>query len=401
MPGRWGIVAALFTVVFAISNPFAAFGVFLPVLAETLGQGRGAISVALSVNLVVGGAAGFAVGAIADRFGPRAILLVTVALTGAGFALAGTARTLWQLYLYVGVMGGLGMSAFYVLSAATVARWFPSGRGLALGLVLTGFNLGFITGGPLAARLIAALGWRPAYAILGAGCGAIGLLAALAVRYPPAPPRPVAPVTAHAAPRPRDPTLREALGDARLWVFGGGWLFLGSVFTLVSVHVVPLARDLGVRLESAALVLTAYGAGAVAGRIGFGVAADRVGTVAALRVCCLLQVVALGALLWAPSLAWLLALMVGFGLGFAGGDTVVVKLIPDLFGVRALGAIMGVFNVGWRVGAAAGPAVAGFIHDATGSYALPFGAAPLAVLASLLLFTIAARHPGRRRTTTA
>ena len=60
--------------------------------------------------------------------------------------------------------------------------------------------------------------------------------------------------------------------------------------------------------------------------------------------------------------------------------TIVVKTIPEVFGVRALGAIMGVLSLAWRCGAALGPSTAGFIYDATGSYLIPFGAAPVAVV---------------------
>ena len=77
---RWSIVAALFVVTFGIATPLAAYGVFLPVLAETFGWSRGAISAALSLNLVVGGLAGFAIGALADRHGPRVMLVVTVGM---------------------------------------------------------------------------------------------------------------------------------------------------------------------------------------------------------------------------------------------------------------------------------------------------------------------------------
>jgi nitrate/nitrite transporter NarK len=68
-----------------------------------------------------------------------------------------------------------------------------------------------------------------------------------------------------------------------------------------------------------------------------------------------------------------------------------VKVIPDLFGLRAIGAIMGVLTLGWRIGAALGPAVAGFLYDLTGSYAVPFGAAPAAVVVSWVLFWLATR----------
>jgi MFS family permease len=84
-----------------------------------------------------------------------------------------------------------------------------------------------------------------------------------------------------------------------------------------------------------------------------------------------------------------------FGAGFAATDTMVVQVVPDLFGMRAIGAIMGVLTLGWRCGAALGPAAAGFLHDLTGSYAIPFGVAPLAVVASAVLFALGT--PARAR----
>src|SRR5262247_3505505 len=105
---RWLIVAALFTVTYGVSTPLAAYGVFLPVFAETFGWSRGAIATALSVNLLLGGVAGFGVGALADRHGPRVMLVVTGLFTGSAFALVSTINALWQLYLLVGVLGGIG-----------------------------------------------------------------------------------------------------------------------------------------------------------------------------------------------------------------------------------------------------------------------------------------------------
>ena len=171
-------------VTYGISTPLAAYGVFLPVLAEHFGWSRGAISAALSVNLLVGGVAGFGVGALADRRGPRLLLVVTVTLAGAAFALVSVVGALWQLYLLIGLLGGIGMSSFYLLSTATVTHWFDERRGLALALVLVGFNLGYITGGPLAAWLIIKLGWRVAYWVLGGGCGLLSFCAAITVRLP-------------------------------------------------------------------------------------------------------------------------------------------------------------------------------------------------------------------------
>ena len=391
---RWLVVTALFTVTFTLANPFAAFGVFLPALVQEFGWSRGAISVALSINFLVGGASGFVVGTLADRYGPRALLATTAALAGIGFALASTIHALWHFYLLVGVLGGIGMSAFYVLSTSTVARWFDARRGLAMGIVLTGFNLGYVAGSPAAAWLIEHVGWRMAYAILGGSCGVIGALAALAVRYPaPAAPADHAPLRGvrQASSGAR---LGEALTDPRFWGLNASWLLMGLVLTMLSVHIVPYARDQGIDLERAALALTAYGLGAVGGRLVFGAASDRLGTEATMRLCFALQIVALTTLVMVPSARLLPLVMAAFGFGFAGADTVIVRVIPDVFGLRALGAIMGVLALGWRVGAALGPAAAGFIYDLARSYTVPFAAAPVLLLVSFTLVTFAAA--GRR-----
>lgn len=391
-------MAALFVVTYGISTPLAAFGVFLPVLADHFGWSRGAISAALSVNLLVGGVAGFGVGALADRHGPRLLLVVTVTLAGAAFALVSVVNALWQLYLLVGVLGGVGMSSFYLLSTATVSHWFDDRRGLALALVLVGFSLGYITGGPLAAALITELGWRAAYGALGAGCGLLSFSAALSVRLPrPAEQRTLLRATAGAPgiAAGSGTTLRQALADPRLWGLNLCWVLLGGLALMISVHAVPFARDRGVSLADASLALTAYGIGSVVGRLAAGAVSDRLGARVTVGAAYVIEIVALITLLWFPSRAALLASLIAFGMGFAASDNMVAKAVPEVFGLRAIGAVMGVLTLGWRLGAAIGPAAAGFLYDVTGSYLVPFGAAPLAVAVSWLVFlwSTSGRHP--------
>ncbi len=390
MTQRWLVAAALFAVVFSASNQIAAFGVFLPALADHFGWSRGAISVALSISLLLGGLAGFAVGAIADRHGPRGILLLTVAIAGGGYALASTTGALWHLYVFVGVMGGLGTSGFYIIASTTVTRWFDRDRGLALALVLVGFNVSFVTAGPAAAWLIERVGWRGAYLVFGGWLWVVGSLAALVVRDPPR--RRVAP--GHAPVRDDHGVgVGEAMRDRRLWLLGLSWFLLGAVLLMVTVHVVPYARDRGADLASAALALTAYGVGAAVGRLASGPLSDRLGPQPIMHACFTLQVIALVALAFGPPLAVLLPMVAVFGLGFTGADTVYIRVIPDVFGLKALGAITGVLTMGWRAGAALGPALAGFVHDATGSYALPFGLAPVAVVVGYALFAAGSKKP--------
>ena len=385
---RWLIVAALFTVTLGISTPLAAFGVFLPVIAETFGWSRGAIASALSLNLVVGGIAGYVVGTLADRHGPRVMMLLTVGLAGSAFALVSTIGALWHLYVLVGVVGGVGMSSFYLLSTSTVAHWFADRRGLAIALVLIGFNIGYMSAGPLAAWLIAALGWRAAYAVLGVGCAAVTFAAAATVRLPRAAERHVA-SSAAAAAHTTGLTLRQALRDPRYWYLTVAWLLLGGVIFMISVHAVPYARDRGVSLAVASLALTAYGLGSVTGRLTAGLLSDRVGLRVATTSGYVIELAALVLLATAPSAGTLLGAMALFGIGAASTDNMLVRAIPDLFGLRAIGALTGVLTLGWRCGAALGPAAAGFLYDATGSYAGAFRTAPAVVVVSWILFRLA------------
>ena len=390
---RWAIVLALFVVTFGISMPLAAYGVFLPIIAATFGWSRGAISSALSLSLVLGGVAGYFVGRLADRHGPRLMLMVTVTMAGIGYGLVSSVSEIWQLYLLVGVLGGAGMSSFYLLSASTVSHWFHDRRGLALALVLAGFNLGYMAAGPLAAWLIEQLGWRPAYAVIGFGCAAVSLVAATSVRLPRAAER----VTARplgATTSASGITLGQALRDSRFWMLNVSWLFLGGVIFTFSVHAVPFARDQGVSLAIASLALTAYGIGSVVGRVSSGLLSDRIGARTTIRAAYTVELVALVVLATGPAPSVLLLVMTVFGVGAAGTDNTLVKAMPDLFGLRAIGAIMGVLNLGWRTGAALGPATAGFLYDATGSYAVPFAAAPLLVVVSWVLFWLATRGVG-------
>lgn len=387
---RWRVVIALFAVTGCISTSVSAFGVFLPILAETFGWSRGAVSVALSINLILGGVAAFGVASFADHHGPRGVLLLTVLIGAAGFVLTATVNALWQFYLVYGVMVGTGMSSIYVLSSATVSRWFAERRGMALAVVLSGFNLGWLLGGPLAAFLIRHWGWRAAYVVLGGVIACIAGPACLWVRYPGGGGPPSATTESPDGREPRSVrmSLAAALRDPRLWCLAAAWFCLGLVFMTVTVHSVPYAKDLGLPLERAALALTAYGIGAAAGRLVSGAVADRLGAAVTLHACVLVQALALAALVAGPPAWALTALLVIFGVGASGADNAFVKVIPDVFGLAALASVMSVLGLGWRTGAGLGPAGAGFLYDATGSYTIPFGVALLALVLSAALFAL-------------
>ncbi|MBI4608137.1 MAG: MFS transporter [Candidatus Rokubacteria bacterium] len=388
-------MAASFAVMFGVWNPYAGFGVFLPILAGEFGWGRGAISLAASLNLFVGGAIAFGVGAASDRYGPRGILALSGLMVGTSYLLASTMSTLWHLYLLLGFLLGVGMSGMYVVPTATVSRWFVTQRGLALGVVLAGLNLAYVTGAPLSAFFISTFGWRAAYLLLGGLVLAVAVPASLLIQAPPSGNHARRPIAEAAGRAVSEATVREAMKDRRLWFLLLTWFLLGFALMIVVVHMVPYLHDRRLSLAIASLVLTIYGVSSIAGRILFGATADRLGTAPTFWFCSILQILSLTSILVGPSPSVLYFLIMWFGLGAAGADTVVVKAAAETFGVRAIGAITGVVGLGWRCGAALGPTVAGVLYDVTGAYTIAFGLASAGLVASLVLFTlgISGRRP--------
>ena len=393
----WVVVGACSLVMFGVWNSHAGFGVFLPVLAGEFGWSRGAISVAPSLNLIIGGLIAFFVGAASDRYGPRLILAASAFFVGALFVLASRIGTLWHLYAVLGVLLGVAMSSVYLVPTTTVSRWFVHQRGLALGILLAGLNLAFVTGPRLSAFLIECVGWRTTYLVLGALVWILAIPASLLTRFPPAPADDdTAPGRSIATGS--GLTIREALIDRRLWLLVTAWMLLGFNQMMMSIHLVSYVKDRGVTLERAALALTILGTGTIAGRILVGLAADRIGTKPVFWCCLTMQIITLLAVIASPSLLVLDLLLFWLGLSAAGSDTTLVKGAVETFGVRAIGAVMGVLSLGWRCGAALGPTAAGFIYDATGTYVPAFTAAACGLALSSVFFTFGtASSPERRR----
>ncbi len=386
----WVVVAACFVVMFGVWNSHSGFGVFLPVLAREFGWSRGAISVAASLNLIVGGLIAFLIGAASDRYGPRPVLLLSALAVGGLYALASTIDRLWHLYLILGVLLGFGMSSVYLVPTTTVSRWFVERRGLALGILLSGLNLAYLTGPVISAHLISRLGWRTTYLVLGGLVWLIAIPASLFTSFPPAGSDPQA-ASDPAAPS-RGATFQQALRDPRLWFLVLSWLLMGFGNMMMSVHLVSHVKDGGATLEAASLALTIMGAGTIVGRIFFGMAADRVGTKPTFWLCLSMQVVALVWIVTGPAPSALHLLILWFGLSSAGSDTSIVKGAVETFGVRALGAVMGIMSFGWRCGAALGPAAAGFLYDATGSYTIAFSLAAAGFVLGSAFFALGARR---------
>jgi MFS family permease len=296
------------------------------------------------------------------------------------------------------------MSTAFVPCSATVARWFVRRRGLAVGLAFGGMGLGTLVLPPVAQLLTSRVGWRWAYAIFGVAVFVVLSVVATVMRRDPESAG-LAP-DGDAIPARRVPaagggpawTLATAPRTTSFWMlfalFTATWL---PVFGPL-VHLVPMARGLGIAPLPAATLVSALGCSALVGRLLMGSASDWVGRRPTLAVALALQVVAFITLASAQSLGGLYVAAALFGFSYGGVSVMGTALVADFFGREHAGSLVGLLFATAGAIAAFGPLGAGVLYDRLGSYAVAWWlAAGFNALALILLvFTHPPdSHPGR------
>jgi MFS transporter, OFA family, oxalate/formate antiporter len=393
----WIVVGAAFTVLLLAYGVQYSFGLFFTALTEEFGWSRASLSGVFSLYAAAYSFFGLVAGRLTDRWGPRAVIALGGAVLGLGLALAGGIRALAPLYATY-LLAALGMSVAYVPCSATVARWFAARRGLAVALAMSGASAGTFALPPLVALLIADVGWRRAYVLLGVGLAlALGLLAGLFVRDPRD--RGLAPYGAIRSPMsataeggwPVRQIVRHPSFSLLVAVYAATWI---PVF-IPPVHLVPLARDLGLSSVVGATALSALGAGSLVGRLGMGAVSDGVGRRPALLISLGLQVLSFAALAGASGIATLVAAAAVFGFAYGAISALMPAVVTDFYGPAHAGSLVGlIFGLAGPAGGL-GPILAGWLFDTTGSYVVAFGLGAALNLVALILAALA-RPPALR-----
>ena len=393
------------TVVFGISY---SFGVFLKSLGGEFGLTRGATSAVFSVYMLLFSVFGILGGWALDRYGPRIIVVFMGLFTGLSLLLTSQANSSWQLFISYSLLLAIGVGPAYIVVMSTALRWFDKKRGLALGIVGSGIGFGTLLMAPFATYLISNFGWRMAYIIIGSIAWLVVIpLSRLLKKNPseigalPDGAKPdsgemgIDEPSREANTRSTELSLVQASRTSNFWLLGAIWLLYSFCYLMLVTHLVPHATDIGIPVMEAAVILSLMGGGNIAGRLLMGRVSDSIGRKATAIICALLVVGAMMWLIWSQDL-WMLYLFgIVFGFSFGGLDPAVTALIGDSFGLRSIGVIMGTLNVAWGIGSAIGPAVGGFVFDASKSYSMAFLAGALAMLIAALLVALIRKETKR------
>ena len=386
----WVVVAVAFVTTGLGVNARTAFSLLFPPILDEFGWDRGVTAGAFSFGFLVSALLSPALGRLMDRRGPRFVMEMATGLVAAGLLLAPLIRQPWHLYATLGLLvGGGSVCLSYTGQSLYLPNWFVRRRGLAMSLAFAGVGVGSIILFPLVQSIIGRAGWRTACVVLGVLVLVVLVPLNLLVKRHPedvglAPDgEPQAPGgAAGPAPNVVDPawvaidwTLARAARTTRFWWIAVGFFSGLFAWYAVQVHQTKYLVEIGFSPTHAAWALGFVSLAGIPGQIALGHVSDRIGRewvwttgTVGFAVCyaalLLLRDIPTAALLWVMVLA---QGMLGYGL------TSVVGAIPaEIFQGRHYGVIFGTLMLAAIGGGAAGPWVAGALHDATGSYASAF-----------------------------
>lgn len=379
------------------------FGVFIKPLTTEFHSTRTAISFAFTLtNLMVAVCSPF-VGRLADRFGPRKVIIPAAVIFGVmliAFKLIST--NLWQLYATFIFAGIIGSAAAPVPYGKVVSNWFDKRRGIALGVTMIGIALGAIVMPPAVQRLITHVGWRGTYAII--GCAVLVISVPIISIFLKDSPQEMGllpdgdlpssvnndaqiNISSSVSPEKAGIPLREALRSKLFWLLAFGFSLIAISVHGCVIHLIPLLTDRGITPEKAALASSIVGVAVLFARVGSGYLMDRL--YAPYVAAFFFGSVAVGiGLLWSGltgAAVYAAALLVGLGLG-AEVD-IIAYLTSRYFGLHSFGEIYGYLFAVFALAGALGPVLMAQGFDRTGSYTAPLIFFFFATITGVLLMT--------------
>ena len=366
------------------------FAVFLLPLGEEFGWERASVVSIYTLYMVATGIGSPLAGVTFDRFGARFVYTAGLAALALGYWLAGRLTELWQFYICISIMGGIGAAMIGIVpTQSLVSRWFDRRLATALALAYAGLGLGTQLLAPVSQLTIEATGWRAAY-------GHFGLMFALLV--PLVLVMPWRRIAEGAAGNPRSaprgkatsgPVLRDVIWTWTFWAFFLIFFLTAAAVYSVSLEVVAYLVELGYTKLHAASVFGSAALVSFAGMTLTGIAADRWSRPVVATFSFGLTIIGIGAValiqVW-PSPALPFVFIVCFGLSMGARGPIITTLMAQIFAGRGLGSIYGFINLGQGLGAGAGAFMAGLLYDLTGGYNTGFAASVACAVAGAALF---------------
>ncbi|RTL62733.1 MAG: MFS transporter [Hyphomicrobiales bacterium] len=377
----WVIVGVVFISMALGVNARTAFSLLFPPMLSEFGWERGLTAGAFSFGFLISALLSPVLGRWMDRFGPILVMELGVVMLAAGLLLAPYTSQPWHLYLTLGVLvGGGSVCLGYSGQSLFLPNWFVRKRGMAMSLAFAGVGIGSVIILPWVQSTIDVAGWRTACVAM--GIAIIVILAPLNLLLRKRPEDMGLEPDGDRAPDPADGpaptnvvdkewaavdwTLRRALSTTRFWWLATGYFSTLFVWYAVQVHQTKYLVEIGYDATLAAWALGFVSLAGIPGQIFMGTLSDRIGrewifTISNLGFACTYGV--LIAMQYWPSMPLLFAMVACQGVLGYGITPVFGPVVAEIFQGKHYGTIFGTLMFLAITGGAAGPWIAGLLHD--------------------------------------
>jgi MFS family permease len=378
-----------------------SFGIFMLPISDTFNTGREFFSFTIALqNLLFGMFQPF-VGMASDRWGPKRIIILGAVSYAAGLYLTSLATDPSWLYLTLGTLVGLGLSATsYVIILGAVARVVPAEHtAKAFGLTTAAGSFGMFAVIPGAQSLLSNVGWQSALQVFALMCCLIIAFAAFMKSN-----KTLASTNAAID---NTQTLKEALKEAfnhrGYWLIHAGFFVCGFHVMFIATHLPSYLADKGLPVATAAMALAYVGIFNIFGSYFWGVMGDKFNKCYVMTSLYLIRSVVIAAFVVLPVTVDT-ATIFGAAIGFCWLGTVPLTsgLVRQMFGARYMSTLYGLVFFTHQVGSFLGAWVGGLMYDYYGSYdPIWWTTVVMALCAALLHLPINGRPVARLTVATA
>jgi MFS family permease len=372
----WWIVLASFLVAFYVAGTtFYGFTAFIEPLTNEFGWSYSQISIAASIRGLEMGLLSPFVGILADRLGPRKLLVSGAIVLGSGLILLGLIQSLPMYYgAFILIAFGAG-GCTSVVTMTAIANWFDKNVGKAMGITSSGFGAGGLLI-PFIIAMIAAFGWRITLIMLGIGVWVIVIPAALVIRQKVSldseeSTKPPAEIAIHPCSRQtavRKFQYKDLMKTKSFLLINFAEFIRMMVLMAVVTHIMPYLEALDVSRQNAGLIAAAVPVLSIIGRLGFGWLGDLFETKYVIALSYSIMGLGMLALCYADLITMIYLFLFFFSIGLGGVAVLRGAFLRELYGKYNFGKLLGIMMGFGACGGLIGPTMAGYVFDQTGSY---------------------------------
>jgi len=385
---RWGYLAKGFIMTLFLGILYA-WSIFVVPLEQMFGWTRVETTWTYTIMMICFGCGQLTGAFWGKTFGQVRAITIFGTLLAVGFFLTSFTSTLVWLYVFYGAVCGYTLGVALNNTLAIAPRWFPDRSGLALGIIVMGFGLASLVLGTLTNYLINTFGHQVAFTVLSVLCLIMVVGMSFFQKVPPpgyAPEGYVAPVN-ESADIATGYTRGQMLKTPQFWAMYG-WNMANHLagFMVISL-IAPYGISVGMAAALAAVATGLFGFFNALGRPSVGALADRIGRKAAMIFDNILMAIGLICIAFLPTIIDpFIGTIIGaaiIGLSFGGSISIGMSIMRSYYGVKHVGANMGMMATVDIPTGLIGPMLAAFVFTNLGSYFWAFIVAAIILVITL------------------